>query len=212
MADSEQGRPALRRLDRRWWLCLVPAMAFVALAWMLLAGIPFAFDRPLLLSLHGIAGAGLDRVAWWLARVGYGFGVIPFDIVLVAALAARHRLRDAGFAVAALGGSLLLDRALKLVLARTRPTLWIPSEVQHSFSFPSAHAMACATLAVVVTALAWRGRWRWPVFVLSTAFALVVGASRVYIGVHYPSDVLAGWCAGMTWAMAMHLLVFRSSR
>lgn len=212
MADGVQARPAWRRLDPRWWLCLVPVAVFVALASMLLGGMPFAFDRPLLLALHGIAGAGLDRVAWWLARVGYGFGVIPFDVLLVVVLVARKCSRDAGFAVAALGGSLLLDRALKHAFARTRPTLWIPSEIQHSFGFPSAHAMACATLAVVVTALAWRGRWRWPVLVFSTAFASMVGASRVYIGVHYPSDVLAGWCVGVAWAMAMHLLVFRSSR
>jgi len=203
---------ASQRRDHRWWLCFVPAVGFVVLASMLLAGIPFAFDRPLLLAVHGIAGAGLDRVAWWLARVGYGFGVIPFDVLLAVVLAVRHRLRDAGFAVAALGGSLLLDEALKTAFARTRPTLWIPAEVQHSFGFPSAHAMASATLAAVATALAWRGHWRWPILLLSTAFALMVGASRVYIGVHYPSDVLAGWCAGVAWAIAMHLLVFRSSR
>jgi membrane-associated phospholipid phosphatase len=188
----------------------VPATAFVVLASMLLAGIPFAFDRPVLLAVHGIAGAGLDRVAWWLARVGYGFGVIPFDVVLVVVLAARHRWRDAGFAVAAFGGSLLMDEAMKSVFARTRPTLWIPSELQHTFGFPSGHAMACATLVVVVTALAWRGRSRWPILLFSAAFALMVGASRVYVGVHYPSDVLAGWCAGVAWAMAMRLLVFRS--
>ena len=201
---------ALRRRDHRWWLCLVPAMVFVVLASMLLAGIPFAFDHPVLLAAHRIAGAGLDRVAWWLARVGYGFGVIPLGILLAVALVARHRFRDARFAIAALGGSLLLDEAMKAAFARVRPTLWVPAEIQHSFGFPSAHAMACATLVVVVTALAWRGRWRWPILLFSTAFALLVGASRVYIGVHYPSDVLAGWCAGVTWAMAMHLLVFRS--
>jgi len=214
MADGDpvsdpRNIPALRRRDLRWWLCMVPALVFVSLASKLQAEIPFAFDRPVQLAVHGIAGVGLDRLAWWLARVGYGFAVIPFDVLLVIALAARRRFRDAGFAIAALGGSLLLAEALKAAFARTRPTLWVPAEVQHSFGFPSAHAMACATLATVVSALAWHGRWRWPVVVLSTAFALLVGTSRIYIGVHYPSDVLAGWCAGVTWAMAMHLLFFR---
>ncbi len=151
-------------------------------------------------------------MAWWLARIGYGVGVIPLDVLLLIVLTARHRLRDARFALIALGGSLLLDEALKIVFARPRPTLWMTAEHQHTFGFPSGHAMACATLAVVVSALAWRERWRWPILLVSIAFALIVGASRIYIGVHYPSDVLAGWSAGVAWAMATHLLVFRMPR
>lgn len=217
MADGDRaGDPGpmrtLRSLDSRWWLCLVPALAFIVLASRLRAGVLFEFDRPILLAAHGIAGADLDRVAWWLARLGYAFGVIPFDVLLAVVLAVRHRFRDAGFVIAALGGSLLLDEVLKVVFARPRPTLWLPTETQHTFGFPSGHAMADATLVVVVTALAWRGRWRWPILLVLTVFALLVGASRVYNGVHYPSDVLAGWCAGVTWAMAMHLLVFPRPR
>jgi len=217
MADGEPVGDSIvmqasRRRDHRWWLCTVPVIVFAVLVSMVLAGLPFAFDRPVLLAGHGMAGAGLDRLAWWLARVGYGFGVIPFDVLLVGVLFAFRRFREAAFALVALGGSLLLDEAMKSAFARNRPMLWVPAEVQHGFGFPSGHAMACATLAAVVTALAWRGRWRWPVLLLSTAFALLVGASRIYIGVHYPSDVLAGWCAGVAWAMAMHLLVFGKTR
>lgn len=201
---------AMSRENFRWWLCLTPASVFALLAWGLKDESPFAFDQPLQLAVHGIAGSGPDHVAWWLARIGYGYGVIPFGVLLIAVLAVRHRFRDAGFIFAALGGSLLSNVVLRLAFARPRPTLWVPAEIQHSFGFPSGHAMADATLAVVVTALAWNGRWRWPILLLSTAFALLVGVSRVYNGVHYPSDVLAGWCAGVAWGMAMHLLVFRS--
>lgn len=203
---------AMSRENIRWWLCLTPASVFGILAWGLKDGNPFAFDRPFQLAAHGIAGYGPDQVAWWLARIGYGYGVIPFGVLLVAVLAVRHRFRDAGFVFAALGGSLLSNVALRLVFARPRPTLWVPAEIQHNFGFPRGHAMADATLVVIVTALVWNGRWRWPIILLSTAFALLVGASRVYNGVHYPSDVLAGWCAGVPWAMAMHLLIFRSPR
>ncbi len=188
----------------------MPAAVFGLLAWVLEHGSDFAFDGPLQLAIHGIAGSSLDRLAWWLARVGYGYGVIPFGVVLVAVFAVRRRFRDAGFVFAALGGSMLLNMALRIAFARPRPTLWAPAEIQHSFGFPSGHAMADATLAVVVTALAWNGRWRWPVILLSTAFGLLVGASRIYNGVHYPSDVLAGWCAGVSWGIAMHMLAFRS--
>ena len=66
-----------------------------------------------------------------------------------------------------------------------------------------------ATLAGVVVLLAWRTRWRWPVLLLAVPFVLLVGGSRVYLGVHFPSDILAGWAAASIWAAIVYLAVFR---
>ena len=72
--------------------------------------------------------------------------------------------------------------------------------------------MGSMTLATVLVLLAWRTRWRWWVALPMLGFVLMVGLSRVYLGVHYPSDILAGWAAACAWAVAAWLLVFLDTR
>lgn len=187
----------------------VALAVFVLCAIAMHAGLARGVDDTLLRHAHAHATPALARFARWLAVVGYGGGVIPFDALLALALASRKRWRAAGFAVVALGGGLLLNKALKLLFARPRPMLdWsATSDLPASFSFPSGHAMATATLATVLTALAWRSRWRWPVALAAWAFALAVAASRVLLGVHFPSDVVAGAAIGIAWTCAAWWLV-----
>ena len=86
----------------------------------------------------------------------------------VLALLTLRRWREAVFVSIALGGGLLLNRALKLAFARPRPVLdWPVGEVQATFAFPSGHAMATAALATVLTLLVWPSRWRWPAIAIA---------------------------------------------
>lgn len=202
---------------RRHWLRLVllfvglllPLWGFAALAEEVSEGEPFGFDRPLLLLANGLAGDGLDSVFLLITHLGYERGVIPLDVMLVAVLAARRRAREAVFVALALGGSALLNVAAKQLFARQRPSLWASISPETSYSFPSGHAMGSMTLAWVCMLLAWRTPWRWPVAVGMSAFVLSVGFSRVYLGVHYPSDILAGWTAASVWAVACFFLIYR---
>ena len=65
---------------------------------------------------------------------------------------------------------------------------------------------------VVLILLAWRTRWRWPVTVVMAGFAGLVGLSRIYLGVHYPSDILAGWAAALAWTVGTYAVVFHRRR
>src|SRR5690606_20385315 len=105
----------------------------------------------------------------------------------------RRRFRESIFAAAALGGSALLNIATKQFFARARPALWESIAPETSYSFPSGHAMGSMTLAVVLVLLAWPTRWRWAALAAMAFFVAMVGLSRMYLGVHYPSDILAGW-------------------
>ncbi|WP_133498410.1 phosphatase PAP2 family protein [Cognatilysobacter terrigena] len=187
----------------------LPLWGFGELAEDVAAGQPFFFDAPLLESLHAHASPLLNSVFLAFSAVGYSGGVIPVDIVLVLALALRRHSRSATFAAIALGGSALLNLAAKHVFARARPAVWISIAPESTYSFPSGHAMGSATLACVVACLAWNTRWRWPAVIAGAMFALGVGLSRVYLGVHYPSDVLAGWAAALAWTLGVRLIAFR---
>lgn len=211
--EARFGADLLRRHGWRLLLVfaglLLPLWGFAELAEEIHEQEAIPFDEPILRLAHAFAGTGYDRVFIWISAAGYLHGVVPFDIALVLVLTLLRRFREATFAAVALGGAALLNVAAKHSFARVRPALWDSISPETTFSFPSGHAMGSATLACVLVALAWGTRWRWPVVVLAGGFVLAVGLSRVYLGVHYPSDILAGWAAATAWALAACLIVFR---
>ena len=108
--------------------------------------------------------------------------------------------------IMAMGGGATINSLLKLAFARPRPDLVIPSVKVFSDSFPSGHAalstMVYLTLAVLLGRTS--GSRTLSVFflILAVVISAIVGTSRVYLGVHYPTDVLAGWCIGSAYAIA----------
>lgn len=209
-----------RRLLRRVGGRLVLAFAVIALSlWgfgeladEVLDGEPFRFDIPVLEWAHGLGHPALDHVVLVVTALGYAWGVIPADILLGLGLVLRRRFAEATFAIAATAGSGLLNLAAKQGFRRERPALWESIAPEATYSFPSGHAMGSATLACVLAMLAWRTRWRWIVAVPAVLFMAAVGASRVYLGVHYPSDILAGWSAATAWTVVCYFAVFRRGR
>ena len=206
-------RGILERYGRRLlaaFLCVVlPLWGFGELAEDVAEGEPIGFDEPMLHAMHALEGAQVDALFLTLSAVGFSRGVVPADILLVLVLALRRHPRSAVFAAVALGGSALLNLGAKHVMQRDRPALWESIAPETTYSFPSGHAMGSATLACVLACLAWRTRWRWPVIALGALFTVGVGLSRVYLGVHYPSDILAGWAAAIAWTVGVRLIAFR---
>lgn len=215
----DAGRKELRAgrlfLHRHGWRLLLlfagvllPLWGFAELADEVHEADAFDFDEPMLQLAHSLARDGFDRWFLLFSALGYEYGVVPFDVALVLALAWRRRFRESIFAAAALGGSALLNIATKQVFARVRPALWESIAPESSYSFPSGHAMGSMTLGMVLVLLAWPTRWRWFALAAMAFFVPMVGLSRVYLGVHYPSDILAGWAAAMVWAVGCYGLMF----
>ena len=188
---------------------LLPLAGFVALADEVHEFESFHFDAPLLWKMHGLHSPGLDQFFTLLSKLGYEWFLIPADVLIVLALLWRKRWREASFVAISFVGSALLNLGSKQFFQRDRPSLWESIAPESTFSFPSGHAMGSMTLAVTVALLAWNTRWRWPVLVLAPGFSVLVSVSRVYLGVHYPSDILAGWCAALVWVVGCFLVMFR---
>ena len=199
---------------RRWRRLLLaflgialPLSAFSELAEEIHEADPLGFDDPLLRWAEASASPALDQAMLLASQLGYAWGVVPLAGLGFAGLLATGHVRRAVYFGLAVGGSALLNLVAKAVFVRERPSLWLSVAPEHSYSFPSGHAMGAMSLAAAIILLLWFTRWRWPALVLGLGFTVWVGASRVYLGVHYPSDILAGWTAALAWVSAVYLLV-----
>ncbi len=216
-ADSRSEAAGLRRwlAHNAWRLLLLfvgvllPLAGFVSLADEIHEAEAFHFDDALLLRMHALATPGLNSFFVLMSKLGYQWGVIPVDIVIVLVLLLMRRWRKTVFAATAFAGSALLNLGSKQIFQRERPSLWESVAPESTFSFPSGHAMGSMTLALTVLLLLWNTRWRWPALTAAVAFVVLVGLSRVYLGVHYPSDILGGWCAALVWVLGVYLVMFR---
>ena len=179
---------------------LLPLWGFVELADELREAEAFPFDAPILQLAHAMARDGFDQLFLLFSALGYEYGVVPFDIALVVALAWRRRFRESIFAAAALGGSALLNIAAKQAFARDRPSLWESISPEDSFSFPSGHAMGSMTLAVVLVLLALPTRWRWSAIVRDGGVRAdgrpVAHLSRRALPVRHPCRMGCGFGVG----------------
>jgi membrane-associated phospholipid phosphatase len=151
------------------------------------------------------AAGSITALANASSFVGSAQTLAAAALTAAAWLVVRRRALDAALVVVALAGAEVINAVLKNAFERPRPSLSEPLATASGFSFPSGHAMAStalyATLALVLT----RGRsMRTRLTAMGTVAALVgaIGLSRVYLGVHFPTDVAAGWSAGLAWAAA----------
>ena len=186
----------------------VGVFAWLAVAVVRTSGLPW--DVAILEFWHRHATPGLDEAAVFLTIIGNTGPMVGLGVLVFLGLLARQRRRAAWLFCASVGGSMLLTQVIKPLVARPRPALWASIRPEHTFSFPSGHAMDTAALAAALVLLGWGGRargWGW----LMVLFSLAVGWARMYLGVHNPSDVLAGWAAAVAWVVLVHLVAQRLS-
>jgi len=166
-----------------------------------------AIDHAGLGLAHDLRGASLDR--WMPTLTWLGSLAVLLPVTVLAALflwRGRHR-RAAGFLMLALLGATALSHLVKLAVMRPRPDLLpVWTAMPADWSYPSAHAMQITALAVAVVFVAPRQRALWAVPLGSAV--LLVGLSRIYLQVHFPSDVLAGTLAAAFWVGGLHVLMF----
>jgi undecaprenyl-diphosphatase len=188
------------------------AWGFVELADEVAEGEVAAVDRRILLAMR-TADDATDPIGppWFeeLVRDMTALGSLGVLTLVVAAVCGflwlqRNRMAVAYVLIAVLG-AMLLSSTLKSFYNRPRPDLAPHGARVMTASFPSGHStMSAATYLTLGALLArYQAQWRLRIYlvVLSIVLAILVGVSRVYLGVHWPSDVLAGWALGAAWAL-----------
>jgi undecaprenyl-diphosphatase len=171
----------------------------------------FALDTFVTPLIHGVASPTLDRLMNIATTLGSNLVIPPIFVAEIAILFWIKRPGAALFQAIVSGGALLLNGFMKVFFHRPRPVLpW--AQALPDFSFPSGHTMnafACYVgLAIVIWSIAGR-RWGLLALAISLVVVTCVGLSRIYLGVHYPTDVIGGVLAGTSWVLIV-LAAFRA--
>lgn len=220
-------RASIARIEGELLLAFAAAatllLAFAMIAARVAGGEPRAFDRRILLALRSPTDPSDPIGPRWFQEMVRDFtalgstGVLTLVVLVVAGFLVMTRRHYAALVVlaASIGGT-LVSHFTKLGFARPRPDL-VPHEVHvYTPSFPSGHAMMSAVVYLTLGALLARTQAsrRAKAYILGVAVALtlLVGMSRVYLGVHWPTDVLAGWSLGAGWAILCWLVMLALQR
>ncbi|MEQ8766623.1 MAG: phosphatase PAP2 family protein [Planctomycetota bacterium] len=191
--------------------------AFVEVTDEVLEGETQAIDEKVLLLFRNPADKTDPLGPLWVEEMGRDvtglggmFVLMLITGVVAGFLALQRRYRAMVLVLISIGGGLLISLLLKEIFERPRPDLVPHLSHTYTSSFPSGHSMLAATTYLTLGALLARVQPNWPlklyILGLSVLFTLLVGVSRVYLGVHWPTDVLGGWTAGATWALLCWLV------
>jgi len=150
--------------------------------------------------LHDLGGATHHDALVRLADLTDPLPLAAVAVVIGLVLVWLRRWRDLAYGVVIVGVVWAVNPLLKELVARSRPELWPPPMELSQYTFPSGHAANTAALAAAVILIAWTTRLRTVAVVAGVALVLVVGLGQLILGVHYPSDILAGWLWAFAWA------------
>jgi undecaprenyl-diphosphatase len=164
------------------------------------------FDRTVLLWIHSTFPGWLNEPMRIVTALGYYWFVVPLLAVIVFLFYRRGWRLSAILLVVSTAGSILLTTVLKAVFERARPELFDSGYQASFYSFPSGHAtVAVGFYGMLTLILAYRLRRlaRWAVAAIGVLVVLLIGFSRLYLGVHYPTDVLAGYLSALLWLVCV---------
>jgi undecaprenyl-diphosphatase len=176
--------------------------AFAELADGVIEGESRRFDRTVLLWINSHSPEWLDGPMRLVTTLGYYQVVVPLLAVAVLVFYLKGWRLSATLLLVSTAGGSLLTTVLKAVFGRARPELFDSGYAASFYSFPSGHAtVAVGFYGALTLILAYRlrGYARWLVAAFGVLLVLLIGFSRLYLGVHYPTDVLAGFLAAPLW-------------
>ncbi len=210
--DNKKGAPL--------YLLAIACLLFIfgLVAQTVVDGKSSAFDRSIILAFrdHGnpsvpIGPAWLQEAARDLTSLGSIIVLIIITVAIAGYLFLARKQAAAWLMLVAVFGGIALSDLLKFAVGRPRPDFISPAARVFTTSFPSGHATLSAITYLTIAALLARSQSSPRIgayfIVLAALLTILIGVSRIYLGVHYPTDVLGGWCVGAAWALGCWVLM-----
>jgi membrane-associated phospholipid phosphatase len=161
----------------------------------------FSLDRSLLLWIHQFANPQLDRVMLFITSLGNPGMVVTIFISTIAWLVMKRQYTDGIRFTVVCAGGVIINQVMKLFFAKPRPELWTRLISEHSFSFPSGHAVGSMVVYGFIAYILAKELpiYRTYIYAAASILIIAIGFSRLYLGVHYPTDIIAGYGIGFLW-------------
>lgn len=200
-----------KKIKKKQKLLLVKAICLViftglALQISYLHG-EFLWDKAILLTIHKNSQPFLDNFASILTNFGRLKLILLLIIPVIFLLLWHRKKRLLTYLITSIITSAIINYSIKIFFHRPRPDLWesnypLPSD----FSFPSGHAMGSMNLALTLLVIFWGNRYQPLLCILAGIYVISIAWTRLYLGVHYPSDILGGWLLAIAWTTLITLL------
>ncbi|ELR98864.1 phosphatase PAP2 family protein [Gloeocapsa sp. PCC 73106] len=200
------------QINQSFTLGVILPLVFFAILTLIVAQSEkmLSWDTSILLVIHSIHKPILDRIAITTTGLGQLLGITVISIPILIVFAYQKRWRLLAYLSLTIASSALVNIIAKAIFHRLRPELWeLSYALPHSFSFPSGHAMGSMTLVVALLIMIKKSRWSLLWGILGSLYILLIGWTRLYLGFHYPSDILGGWLLATTWTIGIYLLFKR---
>lgn len=235
MDFSEKKLSILNRIKKRYpsfeikfflisFIGVSAILFFLALANEVSGGSTYTFDRDVLLFFRQpnnlgvpIGNQDITNAMRDITALGSGTFILLFTLILTIYLLLLKRYTTLSFLLLAIIGGVLIELGLKELFGRVRPTIVPHLMNERSMSFPSGHSFMATVIYLTIAAFLSRmmHNRKLKIYIVSCALFLtfIIGVSRVYLGVHYPTDVMAGWAIGLAWAsFCLIILRFYNNR
>lgn len=174
------------------------------------------FDEVTRAAIHLLATPLLTTTMWWISFIGSTFVLTIGTIVVVVRFVTLKWGREAKLFAITMVGAGLLNVTLKLAFKRPRPVPFFNLSVPESYSFPSGHALTGAVffgaLAAIVTTRVKSRRFQIVTWIVCTFMFVLIGFSRIYLGVHHTTDVIAGFAAALIWILVVRFVETQLAR
>ena len=201
-------------------LGMVAAIAMlVFLGWLtdeVLEGDARRFDDATRMAVHTLASPAMTTFAHFLSFIGSTLFLTVATAVVIVVFALRKWGREARLFALTMIGASLLNITLKLAFKRARPEPFFDLAAPATYSFPSGHSLASccffAGLAAILSGRVKSRRSRMLIWIAASIMFLLIGLSRIYLGVHYTTDVIAGFSAALIWIVVVRFVELHLAR
>lgn len=181
--------------------------AFIALTEDVLEKETLAWDKDVLLFINKGSTPFLNKLMPIVTNFGGAIGVTVITFIFLAIYLKKKDTSRFLLILSSVGGATILNIILKVIFKRQRPQLWELLVYEPTFSFPSGHAMASAALAFSLIIALRHFKYKKTARTVLILYMLIIGFSRMYLGVHYPTDIIGGWIVSLAWTLIVMFIL-----